>query len=68
MTLGQVISLIEERFKSRVIGIEYEDGSGKNFNVRLYDYPGWTFVQIVNGQALSRWKSVKRSNYKSKAI
>ena len=60
MSLAEVIRLIEERFEDRILGIEYEDGSGKNFNVRLCKTPGWTFVQIVNGKALARHKSTKR--------
>ena len=65
MTLAQAIKLIEDRFNAVVTAIEYEDGSGKKFNVRLNSGRGWQFVEIITGKdgnplAISRWKSVKR--------
>ena len=64
MTLAETIKLIEDRFEAIVTAIEYEDGSGKNFNVRLNSEARWTFVRIITGNdgkptAISRWKSTK---------
>jgi hypothetical protein len=64
MTLAESIRLIEERFKGVVTGIEYEDGSGKKFNVKINSAARWQFVEIITGNdgkpmVISRWKSVK---------
>ena len=45
-TLQEAIVLIEVKCFRKVLGIEYEDGSGLNYNVRFFGSKKWEFVRL----------------------
>jgi len=45
MTLSAAITIIETRYRKKVTAIQYEDGSGRSFNVQ-FNGGAWKWVRI----------------------
>ena len=45
-TLQEAMVLIEVKKGRKILGIEYEDGSGLNYNVRFFGSNKWEFVRL----------------------
>ena len=45
-TLEEAIRYIEFQKGRKILAIEYEDGSGRNFNVRFFGSNKWNFVKL----------------------
>ena len=45
MTLAQAIATIENKYSKTVTAIQYEDGSGRSFNVQL-NGGKWQYVRL----------------------
>lgn len=45
-TLTEAIQVIESKFNRTVLGIEFEDGSMRKFNVQLSGNAGKTFIDL----------------------
>jgi hypothetical protein len=45
-TLSDAINYIEIKKGRKIMAIEYEDGSGRCFNVRFFGSNKWEFVKI----------------------
>ncbi len=45
-TLEDAIKLIEFNKGRKILAIEYEDGSGRCFNVRFFGSNKWNFVKL----------------------
>ena len=45
-TLSEAIAYIEFQYGRKILSIEYEDGSGRRFNVRFFGSNKATFVAL----------------------
>jgi hypothetical protein len=45
-TLAEAISYIEFQKGRKILAIQYEDGSGRKFNVQFFGSNKWQFVQL----------------------
>ncbi len=45
ITLTEAIQKLEKKYSKKVTAIQYEDGSGRKFNVQ-FDFGGWKFISL----------------------